>query len=136
MWIEGSCHCGKVTFEGEIDPTTVGLCHCTDCQTFSGSAFSTFVPVPKDSFTLHSGQPKVYAKVAESGTKRAQAFCPERGTRIYAAMLGDPAVFNVRVGTLRQRAQLPPKVQFWCRSALPWLRELGSVKQISTQPPR
>jgi hypothetical protein len=135
MRIEGGCHCGNITYEATIDPEKVGVCHCTDCQTLSSSAFSTFVPVAKEAFRLRTGQPKIYVKTAESGAKRAQAFCPECGTRIYAAAMSDPQTFNIRVGTVRQRAELPPKVQVWCRSALPWLMDLGSVKQISTQPP-
>ena len=33
MKIDGGCHCGVITFEGEIDPEKVGICHCADCQT-------------------------------------------------------------------------------------------------------
>lgn len=135
MRVEGGCHCGKITYEAEIDPAKVGVCHCTDCQTLSSSAFSTFVPVAKEAFRLRTGQPKIYVKIAESGTRRAQAFCPECGTRIYAAAVSGPQMFNLRVGTVRQRAGLPPRVQFWCRSALPWVMDMGSVKQFSTQPP-
>ena len=39
MKIDGECLCGDVAYEAEIDPENVGLCHCTDCQTLSGSAF-------------------------------------------------------------------------------------------------
>lgn len=133
MRIEGGCHCGNITYEAEIDPEQVGICHCTDCQTLSGSAFSTYVPAAREGFRLRTGQPKFYVKTAESGAKRAQAFCPECGTRIYAAAVTDPQTFNIRVGTVRQRAELRPHTQVWCRSALPWVMDLGSVKQISRQ---
>jgi hypothetical protein len=135
MRIEGACHCGTITYEAEIDPDKVGICHCTDCQTLSGSAFSIFVPAPKEAFSLRSGQPKTYVKTAESGAKRAQAFCPECGTRIYATAVSNPRTFNIRVGTIRQRAALRPKAQIWCRSAFDWVMDLGSVKQIAKQPP-
>ena len=102
MKIDGACHCGNITYEAEIDPEKVGICHCTDCQMLSGSAFRTVVLIPEDNFTL-SGHPKVYVKIAESGAKRAQAFCPECGSPIYATSVGDgPKVYNVRVGTARQ----------------------------------
>ena len=41
MKISGRCHCGAVRFEAEVDPAEVLICHCTDCQTLSGSAFRT-----------------------------------------------------------------------------------------------
>ena len=135
MKIEGACHCGYITYEAEIDPGKVGICHCTDCQTLSGSAFSIFVPAVKETFSLRSGQPKTYVKTAESGTKRVQAFCPECGTRLYAMAVSDPQTFNIRVGTVRQRTALRPRLQIWCRSALDWVMDLGSMTQIAKQPP-
>ena len=133
MKIDGACHCGKISYEADIDLEKVGVCHCTDCQTLGGTAFSLFVQVPKDSFRLR-GQPRIYVKTAESGNRRAQAFCPECGTRLYAAAEKDSPVFNIRVGTARQRAQLRPKVQLWCRSALPWVHELDEVRKLPKGP--
>lgn len=133
MRVDGGCHCGKITYEADIDPDKAGLCHCTDCQTLTSSAFSLFVPVPKEKFRLR-GEPRVYVKTAESGNRRAQAFCPECGTRIYASAEKDPLVFNLRLGTVRQRAALSPRAQLWCRSALPWVNGLSSVPQHAKQP--
>ena len=135
MRIDGGCHCGYLAYEAEIDPGQVSICHCTDCQNLSGSAFSTFVPAARESFRLLAGVPTLYVKTAQSGARRAQAFCPRCGTRIYAAAAVDPQAFNIRVGTVAQRAELPPKVQFWCRSTLPWVKDMDSIRQIATQPP-
>jgi len=133
MKIEGACHCGTITYEAVVDPDKVAVCHCSDCQTLSGSAFRTVVPAPKEAFTLRTGQPKIYVKTAESGAKRAQAFCPECGTPIYSSAVGDAQVFFIRVGTARQRAQLRPKSQIWCRSALDWVMDLGSGARSDRQ---
>jgi hypothetical protein len=43
-------------------------------------------------------------------------------------------VFNLRVGTVRQRASLTPRAQVWCRSALPWAMDIGSIKKYAKQP--
>ncbi len=133
MKIDGGCHCGNISYAAEIDPDKVGICHCTDCQTLSGTAFRVSVPAARDAFTLLTGQPKIYVKTAESGAKRAQAFCPECGTPIYAAAANDPQIFNIRVGTVRQRAELRPKTQGWCRSARDWVMDLRPVKQFAKQ---
>ena len=39
----GNAHCGYVTFEADIDPRAVSICHCTDCQTLTGSPFRVTV---------------------------------------------------------------------------------------------
>jgi hypothetical protein len=82
MKIEGACHCGKIRYEAEIDPAMVTICHCTDCQVLSGSAFRTVVPAPRASFRLLSGQPKIYVKTGDSGNQRTQSFCADCGTPI------------------------------------------------------
>ena len=38
MHVDGACHCGKIKFEAEIDPTKVVICHCTDCQAMAGGS--------------------------------------------------------------------------------------------------
>ena len=134
MKIDGGCHCGFITYEAEIDPDTVGICHCADCQTLSGSAFRTGVPAAEDDFRILSGEPKSYVKTAESGAKRDQAFCPECGTQIYATSVGDgPKIYRIRVGTARQRDDLIPKGQIWSRSAQHWLADLGSIPSVEKQ---
>ena len=133
MRVTGGCHCGALRYEADIDPQKVGVCHCTDCQRLTGSAFSVFLPVPREHFLL-SGEPRIYVKTAESGNRRAQAFCATCGTRVYASAEKNPEVFNLRVGTIDQRAQLAPKIQLWCRSAMPWVSELRAVPAVERQP--
>ena len=134
MKVDGGCHCGYIKYEAEVDPDQVRICHCTDCQSLSGTAFRIVVPVPKERFRLLGGQPKVYVKTAESGAKRAQTFCPECGAAIYASAVSDPPNYNLRVGGIRQRAQLPPKMQVWCRSALPWVASPGWPGEVPSHP--
>ena len=52
MQIEGGCHCGQIRYRAEVDPKTVTLCHCSDCQALSGAAFRTIVPAPSAGFEL------------------------------------------------------------------------------------
>jgi hypothetical protein len=135
MKIDGRCHCGYITYEAEIDPEKVMICHCADCQTLSGSAFRTVVFSREDTFRLLSSELKIYVKTGESGTKRPQSFCPECGTPIYSSTVGEgPKVHVIRLGTARQRDQLVPKVQLWCRSSQRWLSDLGSIREIEKQP--
>ncbi len=136
MKVHGSCHCGDITFEGESDPYKAGICHCTDCQTSTGSAFRTNVPVPGDSFRMLSGEPAIYVKTtADSGNPRAQAFCPKCGSPIYSTTPGDgpKASYMVRVGVLRERGQFVPRRQTWFRSAQPWLARIDSIPKHEKQ---
>ncbi len=114
MKVEGRCHCGAITFEAEVEPDTISLCHCTDCQMLTGTAFRSSIVAPAASFRLLSGTPSTYIKTADSGTKRAHSFCPTCGTPVFASALNDPPTYSLRVGTLKQRAALRPPRQLWC----------------------
>ena len=132
MKIEGRCHCGQITYEAIVDPAKVTICHCADCQMLSGSAYRASVPAPRETFTLR-GAPKIYVKTADSGTKRAHAFCPNCGTPVYSAAIEDPPAYSLRVGCIRERARLPPRKQIWCDSAVPWSKNIEDVEQSRQQ---
>jgi hypothetical protein len=135
MKIDGACHCGFIAIEGEADPEKVAICHCTDCQTSTGTAFRISIPVPGPTFKM-TGQPATYLKMtANSGNPRLQAFCPKCGTPIYSTTPGEGVQpsYTVRVGILRQRDQLTPRRQIWWRSARPWVTGLAAVEKIEKQ---
>ena len=136
MKIHGSCHCGFIKFEAEADPEKVTMCHCTDCQTSTGTAFRTNVPVDGKTFRMIAGEPTIYIKTtAESGNPRVQAFCPRCGTPIYSTTPGEgpQPSYTVRVGILRQRDQFVPKRQIWARSAQPWVAGIASMQRHEKQ---
>lgn len=134
MKVDGSCHCGAITYEAELDPEAVGICHCADCQALSASAFRTIGVVRAGEFHLLTGTPRIYVKTGDSGNPREQAFCGNCGSGIYAASVEkEPKVHNIRMGTVRQRDQLPPRFEVWCDSALPWLPEIDTPKKSRRQ---
>lgn len=133
MQVNGRCHCGQVSYEAELDPGNVAICHCTDCQMMSGSPYRVSVRVPASAFRLLTGHLKSYVKTAESGRKRVHSFCPECGTPVHAADPVDPQTYTLRVGCLDKRAELPPQRQIWCRSAVPWSRDLGGISSLDRQ---
>ena len=135
MKITGGCHCGHISYAAEVEPGTVRVCHCADCQKLTGTAFRANIASLAGTFRLTGGAPTIYIKTAESGNKRAHAFCPECGTPIYAADPGpNPSSYGLRVGGIDQRAELgAPARQIWCRSALPWSMDISGVAQAERQ---
>ena len=134
MKIDGTCHCGFISYEAEVDPGDTTICHCADCQTLSGSPFRASVPARHEEFRLLSGTLAVYVKTADSGAKRVQNFCPKCGSPIYAgAFDNSTAPYNIRVGTIRQRDDLVPKRQVWARSRQHWVDHLDEITRIDKQ---
>lgn len=134
MKVDGRCLCGYLSYEAEVDPDLVSICHCADCQVLSGSAFRVTVPVSDGSFNFLSGVQKTYVKTAASGSKRILAFCPVCGTSIYSKPADDKSnYFGLRVGPLRQRNELVPREQYWHRSAQSWFDNVGDMPKFDTE---
>ena len=132
--VEGRCHCGRIAYEAEVDPRAVQVCHCLDCQTLTGSAFRVTIPAPPESFRLIRGEPRIYIKVADSGSRRGHAFCGDCGAPVYRQPTDNTPNYSLRVGGLDQRAELgPPKRQIWTKRRLPWVPALGEVPEMEAQ---
>jgi hypothetical protein len=133
MHITGSCHCGAIHYEADVDPTVMRVCHCADCQTFSGSAFRISIRAMPGSLQVQ-GTPRTYTKTADSGRASEQAFCEHCGTHLFGTVPGsEPRICSIRVGTIHQRHQLRPVEQIWARSQLPWVADLAAVPSRDTQ---
>lgn len=131
MEIDGHCFCKFITYRATVNPGQVYVCHCSDCQTHSGSAYGVVVGIVKGDFVLLSGTLKTYNKIADSGTVRALTFCPECGSRIHARTVGEGTdFFGLRVGTVNQRDQLKPTLQSWCQSAQDWAQNLNAIPKV------
>jgi hypothetical protein len=66
MEIKGGCLCGAVRYTAEADPTSATVCHCRDCQKFTGSAFAALVRATKEAVTIE-GTLKTFSSIGGSG---------------------------------------------------------------------
>ncbi len=125
LHIHGACHCGAVSYEAMVDVDDVTICHCTDCQNLTGSAYRVTVFADQENFHLTAGTPSIYIKVGSSGGRRAQAFCGTCGSQLYAhADVPNPDAYGLRTGCIRERHALVPRSRVWCKSALEWSADL------------
>ncbi|MBX7146132.1 MAG: GFA family protein [Alphaproteobacteria bacterium] len=129
MQIHGSCHCGTIHYEAIVNPDKTTICHCTDCQKLTGSAYRVSVPAEKGSFHLLKGTPTIYIKIGDSGARRAQAFCPTCGSSLYVYDADNPNLYGLRVGCIEESALLIPQKQKWYRSVLKWTQNLEKIER-------
>jgi hypothetical protein len=133
MHVEGHCHCGAIRYAAEVDPAEVEICHCTDCQSLTGTAFRVSVTTAAANLRLLTGEPRIYVRIAESGNRRAQAFCAGCGTPLWSTQENNPTSYTLRVGALRERDSLPPQRQYWTRSAQHWVDDLGALPKFEKE---
>jgi hypothetical protein len=116
----GGCQCGKVRYEITEAPQLVYLCHCTDCQRLTSSAFSIGVVVPENGLRLDGIEPRQLQRTADSGRISIRLVCPECGCWI-CGMPRD-GMHRVRGGTLDDTSWLRPTRHIWARSKQPWVK--------------
>jgi hypothetical protein len=135
MKVQGRCHCGAITYETEVEPGTVNICHCLDCQMLGGSVFRTNIPAPASQFRILTGTPRVYIKVGDSGARRAHGFCETCGSPVYSCAADNPQTYSLRLGALSEREALGrPVRQIWTKRRLSWIPKLEGVSEIEGQP--
>lgn len=127
MRIDGQCHCGHIAYEADIDPQRVSICHCTDCQALTGSPYRVTVLCDAQEVRLTRGTPRIYAKTGDNGRTRFQHFCDDCGAPLFTSGEGGALDWGIRWGSIRQRGELRPARQIWCRSAAPWITELADL---------
>lgn len=139
MHITGACFCGAVGYEAELDENRVSICHCRDCQIFSGSAFRMSSVVPVSDFRFTDGQPKYFDKRADSGAIRRLAFCGECGTHLCSLPVdrdSASAFVSIRLSSAREFARLKPGSEIFCDSRVSWLEPLAGTIQFPRMPTR
>ncbi|PVH81604.1 hypothetical protein DL98DRAFT_587222 [Cadophora sp. DSE1049] len=96
----GSCLCGAITYLYTGQPIETALCHCNDCQKWSGGGYTSNVIIPRDAFKITKGVPKCFTNIGESGVKHPHFFCGDCGSSIYVQpeAMGDVTV--IKSGTL------------------------------------
>lgn len=118
--MDGKCLCGAITYVFDKDPGLVFVCHCTDCQAWTGSAFGTFAIVKAAEFRLE-GKPVAYAGAGDSGRAITRYFCGKCGSSMYTELEKAPGLVAVNVGTLCGGEGLRPAKHSWVKRKYPWV---------------
>ncbi|TDZ20991.1 hypothetical protein Cob_v005836 [Colletotrichum orbiculare MAFF 240422] len=132
MGFKGSCMCQAVKYESAEDPQVTALCHCKDCQKWSGSAFTSNAVVPRTSFKVTQGETKFYDITGDSGKNNRHFFCPNCGSSLYTALDVMPDVYCVKAGGIDDgKAALEGKVavEFYCKDRVGYLTGVISADQ-------
>jgi hypothetical protein len=127
--ISGGCLCGKVRYTVTAEPLLRAVCHCRDCQRFTGSGFVAIMQVPRDSVRIE-GELRGIDLPGGSGKTIRRLFCPNCGSSLFAEPFLRPGRINVMAGTLDDPKAFTPTTEIFCVHAFPWLRDQASRTQL------
>ena len=110
-----------------------GVCHCRDCQKFTGSAFGFLVGIPRNAFELR-GTVKSYSKPADSGRQIVRRFCSECGSSIAEEPGSRPDLVILNGGTLDDPNSVAAALEIYCDRELSWVRLGGNMQRFPEMP--
>lgn len=117
--LQGQCRCGQLRYQVREAPKFTMVCHCTDCQQLTSSAFSMGMVVAETGFELQ-GEPRCWEKVGESGGWSRQYSCPSCAGWTHTMTQSSAGMVIVRPATLHDHSWFRPVAQLYTRSALSW----------------
>ncbi|KAE8369976.1 Mss4-like protein [Aspergillus caelatus] len=132
MTLAGSCMCGAIAYASDSEPLVTALCHCVDCQKWTGGAFTSNVIVPRNSFKVTKGEPSFYDVTGASGKNNRHFFCSKCGSSLFTELdlMADKTV--IKAGTLDGgEANLRNKVdvEFYTKDRASYLCAVQGAKQ-------
>ena len=128
----GGCLCGRVRYATLAEPARMGLCHCRNCQRYTGSAFEPFIILPTTSIGI-TGELRVFEHLGDSGRPVRRCFSPTCGSGVVNI---DPThgMTVVLAGTLDDPAVFRPAIEICCDTAQPWVQASGDRKRFPGMP--
>jgi len=134
--ITGGCRCGTIRYDLMLDRLPpVYCCHCRDCQTWTGSAFSQQAVVHEGDLVVNVGEPVEYAFTSPSGSLSRQYACATCHTRLYNTNSARPGLVIVRAGTLDASDRLEAVLHIWTKRKQPWIAFAADVPAFPESAP-
>lgn len=119
--LTGGCLCGCVRYTlrpgFRLNPYA---CHCTDCQTRTGSAFSEHMLFALQDIEL-SGETDIATYTQPSGVEATIIGCAKCKARIYAVNPTRPGMASLRCGTLDRSEEVELAAHIWVKSKQSWI---------------
>ena len=129
----GSCECGSVCYQYDGEPLTCYACHCTDCQTSSGSAFGLSMIINEKDIEITKGKVGI-STIDVNGTKVKKHYCIQCSTSLMFSADEYPEMAALKPGTFEDTSWFRPIAHLWVRSAQPWVKLDSSTPQYEQQP--
>ena len=120
----GGCLCGRVRYTASGAPMRSHLCHCRDCQRYTGTAFAAGMLHSADAVTV-AGELQSFAATGTSGKPVHRLFCPACGSGILVRGDVMPGLVVLQAGTLDDPTAYAPTAEIYLASALPWVHAPG-----------
>lgn len=130
---KASCQCGAVQVGSMVDPDFTMLCNCKACQKKTGAPIGGGAYFKKTDFLI-SGDTWTYTRIADTGRKLTNHFCPNCGTTVYWTLEMRPDHIGVGLGSFDTQVPRPSRVS-WTGLKHDWVEFPDDMAQLEGASP-
>ncbi len=128
--LKGACLCGSVQFKTIMNPSWVGICHCTSCRKATGGAINGACGFPKSSVNLKGNSLRYF----ESSPGVRRGFCSKCGTSLsYENALWSEDI-HLMIGAFDCPELLEPHFHIFTKDQLSWMIFTDELVRYTTTP--
>jgi hypothetical protein len=129
--LAGKCFCGAVHYAVADAFRYAMICHCSNCQRTTGSAFKPFAGIERDRLALTKGQDSLLIYGDET---THDAHCKVCGSLLYS-LVRDGDYVHVAMGTLVDAPAIRPTKHIFVGSKAPWFTITDGLPQYEGHAP-
>ena len=117
--IAGNCLCGRVTFKVNDEFSMFHLCHCTQCQKITGSAFASNIFTRPDNIEWVKGI-ELAVRYDDPERHFTKVFCSKCGSGLpFLTQSGKYII--VPAGSLSEQPEIRPQDNIFWSEHIAWL---------------
>jgi len=131
----GTCQCGAVEYRVTGESINLFICHCTQCQKQSSSAFGMALWIEDYTIEHLTAELAVWKRQTSTGYEMVGEFCRTCGTRLFHRHSANPQVLSIKPGTLHETKHLKPVAHIWTSEAQEWLDFPSTLIAYPEDPP-
>lgn len=118
--IFGNCHCGLIGWEAKLPPKIVLNCHCNLCRSLSGAAYSSWVVLPTELYSVTKGSEHISEYQATDNYFKS--FCSNCGSTINCVNNDKfPEHTYIARASIKNEVSLPVDIQVYTTDKAHWI---------------
>src|SRR5215470_11596672 len=125
--VAGRCLCGSVVFQSTGKPNWTLHCHCESCRRATSSPMTTWISVPRSTFSFSKGSPGYFS--SSQGVQRG--FCENCGSPLTYESERIADEVHLYAASLLDATAVSPSGHVFAAEQLPWLEVFDDLPRFA-----
>ena len=126
--VHGACLCGAVRFQIRLPTDFCAHCHCSMCRRAHGAGYVTWVVVPKERFTMLTGEDQLARyRSSDHGTR---SFCGTCGSTLFFESTQRPDTVDIILANIVGEIDRAPEAHVFYSDRAAWVQVTDDLPRL------